>query len=153
MLPDVAQIIFQQHQQVLLGLRQNTGVFDQLWGFPSGRVEVGEKLIDAAVREAMEEVGVRPLRLELLLRIKDAASARFHQVYLCTAWAGTLHNDEPHLCRELRWFERHTAPVGCTPVTYAIWPAMNAAWPAGSANCISAASGWRVMHKKRRARG
>lgn len=95
MLPDVAQIIFQQHQQVLLGLRQNTGVFDQLWGFPSGRVEAGEMLIDAAVREAMEEVGVRPLRLELLLRIKDAASARFHQVYLCTAWAGTLHNAEP----------------------------------------------------------
>lgn len=45
--------------RVLLGRRAGTSYGEGLWGLPGGRVEAGERLADAAGREALEEVGVR----------------------------------------------------------------------------------------------
>ena len=44
--------------RVLLGRRAGTSYGEGLWGLPGGRVEAGERLADAAAREALEEVGV-----------------------------------------------------------------------------------------------
>ncbi|PNY81980.1 NUDIX domain-containing protein [Deinococcus koreensis] len=44
---------------VLLGRRAGTSYGEGRWGLPGGRVEAGERLADAAVREALEEVGLR----------------------------------------------------------------------------------------------
>lgn len=52
--------------QMLLGRRAGTGYGAGLWGLPGGRVERGEALRDAAVRETWEEVGLRVRPEDLL---------------------------------------------------------------------------------------
>src|SRR5262249_52190944 len=56
----------------------------QLWYLPAGRVEAGESLEQAAVRETLEETGV-PVVLEGILKIQHtprAGSARVRVIFL-----------------------------------------------------------------------
>ena len=56
------------------------------WSLPGGRVEPGESLIDACLREVVEEAGV-PVRLDGILRIEHTPSgsgARVRVVFLAT---------------------------------------------------------------------
>ncbi len=45
----------------------------QLWYLPAGRVELGESLVDGAVRETLEETGVR-VRVDGVLRVEHSPS-------------------------------------------------------------------------------
>jgi ADP-ribose pyrophosphatase YjhB (NUDIX family) len=45
----------------------------QLFYLPAGRVEAGERLVDAAIRETLEETGV-PIRIEGVLRVEHSPS-------------------------------------------------------------------------------
>lgn len=51
--PGVAIIIFDDEKRVLLQKRADVN----LWGIPSGHVEVGETVTNAAIREIFEETG------------------------------------------------------------------------------------------------
>jgi phosphatase NudJ len=42
---------------------------DQLWYLPAGRVEAGERIVEAARREALEETGI-PVVLEGIIRVE-----------------------------------------------------------------------------------
>ena len=71
--PGVAVIIFDADKRVLLQKRADVG----LWGIPSGHVEPGETLLNAAVREVMEETGLE-VRIKRLIGIySDPASQVF----------------------------------------------------------------------------
>jgi len=48
--------------------------YDSTWSIPGGRVEPGESLTDAAVREVLEETGV-PIRLDGILRVEHTPSS------------------------------------------------------------------------------
>ena len=48
--------------------------YGESWSIPGGRVEAGESLVDAAVREVLEETGV-PIRLDGILRIEHTPSS------------------------------------------------------------------------------
>ncbi|MDB5308222.1 MAG: nudJ [Gemmataceae bacterium] len=64
---------------------------EQLWYLPAGRVEPGETLSAAAVRETLEETGV-PVRLTGLIRVEHTASlrgARVRVIYLAEPTAAT----------------------------------------------------------------
>lgn len=52
--PGVAMIIFDKDKKVLLQKRADVG----LWGIPSGHVEPGETVTNAAHREVFEETGL-----------------------------------------------------------------------------------------------
>ncbi len=67
-------VFFLRDDHVLLQLRQNTGYMDDHWAAAAaGHVEKGETAYDAARREALEEVGVTDLELDV--RHRDAAHA------------------------------------------------------------------------------
>ena len=51
-------LILRRDDRVLFGLRRGTGYRDGEWGLPSGKLEAGERLLDAMVREAKEELGL-----------------------------------------------------------------------------------------------
>src|SRR4051812_5195565 len=54
------------------------------WSIPGGRVEPGESLSSAAIREVLEETGV-PVRLDGVLRVEHSpteASARIRVIFL-----------------------------------------------------------------------
>ena len=122
---NIVQIIFVSGSKFLLGFRQNTDAFDQYWGFPSGRIEQGELPRTAAEREAREEVAVDVSNLALFAIVSDPELPICHYFYLCHKWGGDIENAEPHLCRELRWFERDELPENCTPITYLITQQLN----------------------------
>ncbi|WP_392339406.1 NUDIX domain-containing protein [Moritella marina] len=110
MYQDVAQIIFVKGSQVLLAYRQNTEFLDQQWSLPGGRIEVGETPRRSALRESFEEVGVEPISLNFLIQFQDPNVACLHHVYVCDDWQGELINAEPHLCREVSWFDIEAIP-------------------------------------------
>ncbi|CAH6880778.1 DNA mismatch repair protein MutT [Vibrio chagasii] len=122
---NVVQIIFVSGSKFLLGFRQKTDAFDQYWGFPSGRIEQGELPRTAAEREAREEVAVDVGNLTLFAIVSDPELPICHYFYLCHEWAGDIQNAEPHLCQELRWFDRDELPENCTPITYLINQQLN----------------------------
>lgn len=62
--PGVAVIILNEEQEVLLQKRSDVG----LWGIPSGHVEPGETVTNAAVREVLEETGL-DIRIKRLVGI------------------------------------------------------------------------------------
>lgn len=125
LMKNVVQIIFVSGSKFLLGFRQNTDAFDQYWGFPSGRIEQGELPRTAAEREAREEVAVDVGNLTLFAIVSDPELPICHYFYLCHEWAGDIQNAEPHLCQELRWFDRDELPENCTPITYLINQQLN----------------------------
>ncbi|TDD86789.1 NUDIX domain-containing protein [Saccharopolyspora karakumensis] len=80
-----AHVIMVRGGRVLLSRRR--GSFgDGLWHLPSGKVDAGESLVQAAVREAREEVGVRIDENDL------------------------RQNREPEKCYELGWFALDALP-------------------------------------------
>lgn len=96
-------------RKILLGLRApSKKVWPNHWDTIGGRVEAGESLQEALVREVQEEVGVTPTRFELIAVVAEKQpeiyGAALHHVYAVTAWQG---GDPANICdehTELKWF-------------------------------------------------
>jgi|SRR5665213_796310 len=54
----VGTFIFSSDDYVLLGLSRKGGVYKDEWIVPGGGIEKGETMLQAAIREAIEEVGI-----------------------------------------------------------------------------------------------
>lgn len=112
-------VLFQEKDAIVLLRRANTGYKDGMYGLPSGHVDGNEPALQAAIREAHEEVGVtiRPEQLlfsHLLHRRPEAGDRygkeRMDIFFTARSWEGTLQNMEPEKCDDLRW-----CPVGALP--------------------------------------
>ena len=112
----IVQLLIESKQHILLGLRQNTGVYDQHWSLPCGKVERLENIQHALIREANEELGIELQQITLLAQRPDKW-ANQHFIFLGRQWRGQIHNQEPHLCQRLQWFDIKHLPNNCAPLT------------------------------------
>jgi len=108
--------------EVLLMLRSGTGYLDEHWSLAAGHVESGESCEQAAVREALEEVGVDidPTDLEPLTAIHRSSSPaaidqRVDFFFACRRWRGEPAIVEPDKAADLRWFALSGLPDPVVP--------------------------------------
>lgn len=112
-------IIFKQDDKVLLARRCNTGYRDGEYILPAGHVEEAEFAMEAAIREAQEEVGVE-------IKPEDLAPAhvmhrhcgdheRVDFFFTTKKWAGEIKNTEQDKCDDLQWFNLDQLPANTIP--------------------------------------
>jgi 8-oxo-dGTP diphosphatase len=103
--------------QVLLTRRRDTNpMFDGLWHLPSGKLDAGESVLDAAVREAEEEVGVlldpTDLRHVHTLHVnRSGREPRLGLFFEARHWTGEPVNCEPDKCSAVQWFQLDALPT------------------------------------------
>ena len=77
--------------------------------FPGGAVEEGETLAAASVREAQEEVGIAPERVELIGRLDDLVTA--NTGFLVAPFVGVIHERIEYVLQESEVDEVFEVPV------------------------------------------
>jgi 8-oxo-dGTP diphosphatase len=113
-----------QGDQVLLQLRQNTGYMDGHWAMgAAGHVEAEESVLEAACREAREELGVviAPEDLVPLAGMHRTGGnqrpidERVDFFFECRRWEGEPRLVEPGKAADLRWFPLDSLPDPVVP--------------------------------------
>lgn len=89
----VSALFLRADGRVLLGLRAAwKRAWADHWDAIGGRVEPGEGLDEALLRECREEVGLTPTAYELMLsaeeRFPERNGAALHHIYVVSAWEG-----------------------------------------------------------------
>ncbi|MFF2154064.1 NUDIX domain-containing protein [Paenibacillus chitinolyticus] len=112
-------VFLSRNGETLLLKRKNTGFMDGKWSVVAGRIDGGEEVKTAAVREAKEEAGIdiRPEDLEItgIMHRKNTNSEWIDFFLKARRWQGEIGNMEPHKCEELRWFPEEGLPAEMVP--------------------------------------
>ena len=98
-------LFFLRNDQVLLLRRFNTGWEDGSYSVPAGHVDAGETVINAAIREAHEEIGVSLKRQDVEvvhLMNRKSEDVRIDFFLLVKTWTGEIINKESDKCDDLR---------------------------------------------------
>ncbi|GAB3494110.1 NUDIX domain-containing protein [Amycolatopsis cihanbeyliensis] len=102
-------------------LTQRRGTYGSgMWHLPSGKLDAGESLLAAAVREAEEEVGVliAPAELRHVHTVHVAGSGpvpRLGVFFEAQRWIGEPDNREPDKCSAVEWFRLDSLPDEVIP--------------------------------------
>jgi mutator protein MutT len=116
--PVTVHLFFIQENKILLSRRFNTGYRDGEYSVPAGHLDGGESVMEAAAREANEEVGIKIEADDMIFstvmhRIEDDERVDFfmhvHQ------WRGEPFNAEPDKCDDLRWVDINQLPANTVP--------------------------------------
>jgi 8-oxo-dGTP diphosphatase len=106
----VGALLIGDDGRVLLGLRAPTKkAWPNHWDTIGGRVEAGESLEAALIREVQEEVGITPTAFELIATVREREPQRYgdmlHHIYAVTRWSD---GSPANICdehSELKWFD------------------------------------------------
>lgn len=107
--------------EILLARRYNTGFCDGQYSFPAGHLDGNETLIQAIIREAKEETGIKLnpkiLKLVHVMHRKELneCEARVNFFFIAKDWTGKPKIMEPHKCDDLCWFELNALPKNIIP--------------------------------------
>ncbi len=111
-------VILERDGKILLTRRFNTGYADGQYQMPSGHVELNEYPIEAAIREAKEEVGVdidmqdlEFVHASYRINQADASGDYVDFFFKTTKWTGEPVNAEPEKCDELMWVSLTELPA------------------------------------------
>ena len=90
------------------------------WHAPSGKVDTGESVVDAVIREGFEEVGVvvRPadLRCVHTIHVKNPGEdPRIGLFFEAISWIGEPSNREPEKCSAIGWYPLDQLPHPMIP--------------------------------------
>ena len=119
-----AYVVLRRAGEVLLQLRSGTGYRDGHWACAAaGHVEAGESVMEAALREAREEIGVRiaPADLVPLCAMHrthanaNPVDERVDFFFTCTRFEGSPRLLEQHKSADLRWFGLDALPDPVVP--------------------------------------
>ncbi|HEX8226293.1 MAG TPA: NUDIX domain-containing protein [Candidatus Saccharimonadales bacterium] len=104
--------------EILLQQRANTGYHDGYYDFAAGgKVDEGESILEAVVREAAEELGITidPADAKLVhINQNFIDHAYFNFTFDVTRWQGTPQIMEPEKCSDLRYFPPDRLSEKCT---------------------------------------
>jgi 8-oxo-dGTP pyrophosphatase MutT (NUDIX family) len=112
---DVHLILERADGHVLLAERAGTGYADGLLNVPGGKLEDGEDVRTAAIREAREELGVvvdpGDTRYVCVVHHRNPGEeARVGFFFATSVWAGEPVNAEPDKCAGLLWADPDDLP-------------------------------------------
>jgi 8-oxo-dGTP pyrophosphatase MutT (NUDIX family) len=117
-MPVAVHVLLIRDGQVLLLQRANTGYEDGNYSVIAGHVERGERIVDAAVREAREEAGIDidPTQLTIAgVMHRRADDERIDFFVTARRWRGEVRNAEPEKCGGLRWCSLDALPTNVVP--------------------------------------
>lgn len=117
-----AMLILVRDGRILLAERRGTGYADGMWNLPSGKLEAGETISHAAVREGREEIGVHideaDLRFVNLTHYRNhLGDARLGVFFEAQRWKGEPYNAEPDKCSRIAWWPLDQIPDTTYPYT------------------------------------
>ncbi|MDO8351123.1 MAG: Nudix family hydrolase [Gallionella sp.] len=121
---EVAAAVLQRHDNTfLLAQRPVDKIWAGYWEFPGGKVEAGESVRDALVRELREELGINVVTAyPWITRIFTYPHATVRlSFFRVTAWSGEMH---PHEGQQFSW--QRTTEVNVDPVLPANAPVLRA---------------------------
>ena len=110
----VQMVVSNDHDEVLLLERANTGFLDGWFTLPGGHVEKDEPIVEAAIRECREETTLHVIEAEVGLVMPYQGGVDF--VVVASSWSGTPAIGEPDTCSRLEWFPRDDLPEQATRV-------------------------------------
>jgi len=105
-LVSAVHLFFAHDGAVLLQRRYNTGYEDGKYSVPAGHLDGGESVIQAAIREAQEELGVKvsPDSIRAVgVMHRKAGDERIDFFVEVSRWQGEIINNEPQKCDRLDW--------------------------------------------------
>jgi 8-oxo-dGTP diphosphatase len=104
----IAAAVIRRGEEILMVLQAGPGE-EPVWSIPGGRVEPGEFVVDALVREVREETGleiVDPGRIAFLAQVDDRQEGYFATVWTweVASWRGEITVADPDgFVREAVW--------------------------------------------------
>ncbi len=97
-------VLLEREGRIFIIKRANTGWADGMWTVPSGHVEKGETVLEAAVKETREEAGVIVSAENLEFVHVHAVSDTYVNFYFRTSvWEGEPYLAEPSKCSDVAW--------------------------------------------------
>lgn len=105
----VVGLVFNNQNEVLIALRPPHVVQPGVWEFPGGKVETGETLENALIREFQEEIGIHITQAAFFLKIEKPSSEKNSvltlHIFRVLQFSGTPRGCEN---QEIRWVPINT---------------------------------------------